>query len=39
LAIGGIAIKTFTLSITPYGRGTIGGISVVLGRTSIVVLV
>ena len=33
--IGGAAIKTFTLSITPYGRETIGGISLVLGKPPI----
>jgi len=38
LVIGGAAIKTITPSITPYGRGAIGGIRLQIGRTPIVLL-
>jgi len=35
LVIGGVAIRTITSSITPYGPGAIGGISLVIGRKPI----
>jgi hypothetical protein len=33
--IGGVAKKTVTPSITPYGRGAIGSVSVVIGNLPI----
>jgi hypothetical protein len=38
LVIGGVPITPITPSVTPYGRGAIGGISVVIGNLPIVLL-
>jgi len=38
LVIGGVPIMTFAVPITPYGRGAIDGISLVIGKLPITFL-
>jgi len=38
LVIGGVPIMTVAVPIAPYGRGAIGGMSVVIGNLPIVFL-